>query len=104
MSDKKTRANRRNRRHCPNAVTTRQTNGLQDSKVIYDTENEAWAAIKAKTRDAVLTLETITPYLCRPTGDHYHIGRRAKQTDTAKETFLATLRAIPGSAKVLRSA
>ena len=78
MNKKRQRASRKNRRFCPNATTTRQTNGLQDEKVIYDTEEEAWAAITAKTRNAVLTMESLTPYLCRPTADHYHIGRRIK--------------------------
>ena len=104
MNKKRQRASRKNRRFCPNATTTRQTNGLQDEKVIYNTEQEAWAAITAKTRNAVLTMESLTPYLCRPTADHYHIGRRIKHADTARDHLMDTLRTLPGASKVLRNA
>lgn len=104
MNKKKARARRRRQRLCKDAVRTRETNGLQDFKVIYDTEEEAWEAIRARSRNAVLTVENVTPYLCRPSADHYHIGRRAKKPDDARNSLLDTLRSIPGASRMLRNA
>ena len=104
MNKKKIRAHRKKRRFCEDAIRTRATNGLQDFKVIYDTEEEAWEVIRARTHNAVLTLENLTPYLCRPSADHYHIGRRAKQPDNIREGLLDTLRQIPGAGRTIRNA
>lgn len=104
MNKKKIRAHRKKRRFCEDAIRTRETNGLQDAKMIYDTEEEAWEVIRARPRNAVLTLENFTPYLCRPSGDHYHIGRRAKQPDDTRKGLLETLRQIPGASRAPRNA
>ena len=103
MNRKKIRANKRKRRYCHSAHTTRQSNGLPRPKVIYDTEEEAWEAIRSSTKGAVQTIEELTPYICRATGDHYHIGRAAKRADTSQSELLETLSQIPGAAKILRS-
>lgn len=102
MNRKKIRAHKKKRRYCDAAQRTRSTNGLTDPKVIYDTEEEAWEAIRSHSRNAVLTLEQATPYLCRHTKDHYHIGRLAKSPDTSKDDLINTLLQIPGAAQVLK--
>ena len=103
MNTKRRRAKKKQRRYCNAALRTRTSNGLSHAKVIYDTEEDAWDAIRATTRDAVITLEEMTPYLCRATKDHYHTGRRAKKHDTAHQQLLDTLKQIPGAAKILRN-
>ena len=103
MNRKRTRSLKKQRRYCHAVHSTRSTNGLIDPKVIYNTEEDAWTAIRATTRNALVTVENHTPYLCRATGDHYHVGRRDKQPATHRQDFLEFLKTIPGGAKVLRN-